>query len=119
MIIKQNRGRQWLDWQRRMVVVAQVAGMGACLWLFVTLFFGEMGLLRYVAMRNYAGQLERDLSALRNETALLRKDIVRLQHDPARIEQLARERLGYVRKGETVYQLNSDPVDTQERRSKP
>lgn len=119
MIIKQNRGRQWLDWQRRMVVVAQVAGMGACLWLFVTLFFGEMGLLRYVALRNYAGQLESDLSALRNETTSLRKDIVRLQQDPAKIEQLARERLGYVRKGETVYQLNSDAVDTQERRSKP
>jgi hypothetical protein len=27
--------------------------------------------------------------------------------------------LGYVRKGDTVYQLNSDAVDTQERRSKP
>lgn len=119
MLVKQNRGRQWLDWQRRMVVVAQVAGMGAFLWLFVTLFFGEMGLLRYVAMRNYAGQLETDLTALRSETALLRKDIVRLQHDPAKIEQLARERLGYVRKGDTVYQLNSDAVDTQERRSKP
>ena len=108
-----------MDWQRRMVVVAQVAGMVACLWLLVTLFFGEMGLLRYVSMRNYAGQLESDLRVLREETASLRKDIVRLQQDPAKIEQLARERLGYVRKGETVYQLNSDAVDTQERRSKP
>ena len=119
MIIKQNRGRQWLDWQRRMVGVAQVAGLGACLWLLVTLFFGEMGLLRYVAMRNYAGQLESDLSTLRTETASLRKDITRLQHDPAKLEQLARERLGYVRKGDTVYQLNSDAVDTQDRRAKP
>ena len=39
---------------------------------------------------------------------VLRGDIDRLEHDPARIEQLARERLGYVRKGETVYQLVPD-----------
>lgn len=119
MVLKSNRGKQWLNWQRRLVVVAHVAGMGACVWLFVTLFFGEMGLLRYVAMRNYSGQLESDLSALRNETASLREDIARLQHDPAKIEQLAREQLGYVRKGETVYQLNDDAADTRERRSKP
>ena len=93
-----------------MAVVAQVVGVGVCLWLVFALVFGEMGLLRYLAMRDYADRLDGDLSALREETVALQKDIARLQRDPAKIEQLARERLGYVRKGETVYQLN--PGDT-------
>jgi cell division protein FtsB len=113
MIIKQNRGRHWLDWQRRMVKVAQVAGAGACVWLLLALLFGEMGLPRYLAMRHHATQLEAELAALRGDNASLRKDIARLQHDPATIERLARERLGYVRKGETVYQLAPDPLKQQ------
>ena len=108
MIIKQNRGRQWLDWQRRMVTVVQVIGAGACVWLLVALFFGEMGLPRYLAMRDHGAQLDREILALRQENGGLRGDIARLQHDPAKIEQLARERLGYVRKGETVYQLSPE-----------
>jgi cell division protein FtsB len=113
MIIKQNRGRHWLGWQRRMAVAGQVAGIGACLWLVVALVYGDMGLLQYLAMREYADRLEGELSALRGETTALQKDITRLQHDPAKIEQLARERLGYVRKGETVYQLNPHQTDRQ------
>lgn len=108
MIIKQNRGRQWLDWQRRMVTVVQVIGAGACVWLLAALLFGEMGLPRYLSMRDHAAQLDREILSLRQENGGLRGDIARLQHDPAKIEQLARERLGYVRKGETVYQLSPE-----------
>ena len=119
MIIKQNRGRHWLDWQRRMVKAAQFAGAAACAWLLIALFFGEMGLPRYLAMRNHAGQLQGELAALRGENAALRSEIARLQHDPAKIEQLARERLGYVRKGETVYQLSPEPVKKYAQPEKP
>ncbi len=110
MLIKQNRGRVWLDWQRRMGMVAQVAGAGACVWLLLAFCFGDMGLPRYLSMREHVAQLDRDLLALRRDNGGLRGEIARLQHDPAKIEQLARERLGYVRKGETVYQLSPDPA---------
>jgi cell division protein FtsB len=119
VIIKQNRGRHWLDWQRRLFTLVQVIGAGACVWLLASLFFGEMGLPRYLSMRNHVGQLEGDLSTLRNENTSLRSDIARLQHDPAKIEQLARERLGYVRKGETVYQLSPDLTKKQGAQAKP
>jgi len=119
MIIKRNRGRQWLDWQRRMLTVAQAVGLAACVWLLIALFFGEMGLPRYLAMRDHAAQLERELTALRGETAALRHDVARLQEDPAKIEQLARERLGYVRKGETVYQFSQEHEKTWEHPAKP
>jgi cell division protein FtsB len=56
---------------------------------------------------------------LRGENASLRTDIGRLQRDPTKIEQLARERLGFVRKGETVYQLSSDPSKKEEHPAKP
>lgn len=119
MIIKQNRGRQWLDWQRRVLTVAQVVGAGVCVWLVVALFFGEMGLPRYWAMRDHANQLDTALRDLRSDNAVLRSDIARLQDDPGKIEQLARERLGYVRKGETVYQLATDVSNGGSARERP
>ena len=105
MIVKRNRGKGWLDWQRRWVTGAQYIGAGMCLLLLLALFFGEMGLPRYFSMREHAQQLERDIHEVQRTTVMLRGEIDRLEHDPARIEQLARERLGYVRKGETVYQV--------------
>ncbi|HBH78523.1 MAG TPA: hypothetical protein DDY39_01745 [Nitrospira sp.] len=119
MVIKQNRGREWLEWQRRLFTLAQVGGVIGVLWLGVALFSGEMGFPRYLAMREYAKSLEQELSVLRHESLTLQQDIQRLQHDPAKIEQLAREQLGYVRKGETVYQFIPGSEKQQEPSSKP
>lgn len=116
MIIKQNRGRQWLDWQRRVVTAAQYIGLGACALLLAALFFGEMGLLRYLAMRDHAQQLELEIMDLERTGRALRAEIDRLERDPVKIEQLARERLGLVRKGEIVYQL---VPDSSQERSRP
>ncbi|MDH4186414.1 MAG: septum formation initiator family protein [Nitrospira sp.] len=115
MIIKRNRGRQWLDWQRRMVTAAHYAGAVACLLLLVSLVFGDMGLPRYLSMREHAHRLDVDLQELQRTTRLLRGEIDRLEHDPSKIEQLAREQLGYVRKGETVYQLVPSPLQERPR----
>jgi cell division protein FtsB len=108
MIVKRNRGREWLHWQRRWMAGAQYVAAGMCLLLLLALFFGEMGLPRYFSMRDHAQQLEHEIQDLQRATILLRGEIDRAEHDPARIEQLARERLGYVRKGETVYQVMPD-----------
>jgi cell division protein FtsB len=105
MIVKRNRGREWLDWRRRWVTGAHYVGAGMCVLLLIALFFGQMGLPQYFSMRDHARQLEQEIRDLQRATVGLRGDIHRLEHDPARIEQLARERLGYVRKGETVYQV--------------
>ncbi len=109
MMIKQNRSPQWLDWQRRMVTGVQCVGAGVCLLLLGNLVFGEMGLSRYFSMREHAQRLDSDLQELQRTTRMLRSEIDRLERDPAKIEQLAREQLGYVRKGETVYQLVPSP----------
>ena len=64
MIIKQNRGRQWLDWQRRMVTGAHYIGVAVCLLLLIVLVFGDMGLPRYFSMREHAQQLDRGPSGI-------------------------------------------------------
>jgi cell division protein FtsB len=96
-----------------MVTGAHYVGIAVCLLLLMVLIFGDMGLPRYFSMREHAQQLDVDLQELQRTTRTLREDIDGLQHDSAKIEQLAREQLGYVRKGETVYQLI--PAPSQER----
>ncbi|NGZ02520.1 MAG: hypothetical protein CV090_05665 [Nitrospira sp. WS238] len=119
MVVKRNRGRRWLERERRILTVVQVGGVAGCVWLLVALFSGEMGLTRYMSMREQATSLEHELTALRRESLELQQDIHRLQHDPTKIEQLAREQLGYVRKGETVYQLVPGSEKKPESLSKP
>jgi cell division protein FtsB len=96
-----------------MVTGAYYGGVAACLLMLIVLVFGDMGLSRYFSMREHAQQLDVDLQELQRSTRTLREDIDRVEHDPAKIEQLAREQLGYVRKGETVYQIV--PLPSQER----
>jgi len=74
-------------------------------------FFDEMGVPKYFEMRRHAQQLEQDIHELERTNAGLRTDIHQVLYDPARIEELARERLGFVRKGETVYQLVEKPAN--------
>ena len=64
--------------------------------------YGGSGVLRVRAMQQEIDQLERELSTLRAQTEKLTATIDKLRHDPAYIEKLAREDLGYVREGETV-----------------
>lgn len=85
--------------------IALVVGGIFAVALTVSLFFDEMGVRRYIAMQKHARELELDIKELEHTNGDLRVEVRRIQHDPARIEELARERLGFVKKGETVYQL--------------
>jgi cell division protein FtsB len=105
VIIKPNRGRDWLDWQRKLCSAGKWIGLGALFLMMGALLFGEMGISRYLHLREHAEQLDHELADLQRLNGELRADLDRVQYDSTRIEELARERLGYVRKGETVYQL--------------
>lgn len=74
-----------------------------------SIIFDDMGLSKYLAMRQQAQQLEKEIREFEESNTALRREIDRIQHDPARLEELARERLGLVRRGETVYQAIQDP----------
>ncbi len=103
-----RKNRSQMARQRRQRTVRQVlwvVGGAIGLVLAVSFFFSEMGLLKYLSMQDHARHLEQEIQGIEKANADLRTEISRLQQDPARIEEVARERLGFVRKGETVYQV--------------
>ncbi len=76
--------------------------------LTVSFFFDDMGVRKYLSMLRHQQDIEQAIRDLEEINRELRVDVRRVQQDPARIEELARERLGFVRKGETVYQVVPD-----------
>jgi cell division protein FtsB len=64
--------------------------------------YGTRAVLRVSELRREMDAMERDLVTLRARTEELTRTVDRLRNDPAYIEKLAREDLGYVREGETV-----------------
>ena len=105
-MMRRNRTHDTVHRRRRLIArVAVLAGGAFAVMLGVAFFFGDMGLFKYLQMRDHARQLEQELKDLERTNGELRTDIRRAQSDPARIEELARERLGFVRPGETVYQI--------------
>ena len=69
------------------------------------IFFTENGLPLYMQTLAHAKQLEDRIEEMKNDTKLLEVEILRVQSDPLKLEELARNRLGMVRKGEKVYQF--------------
>ena len=106
---RRNRSHQSVQRIRRTATrIAFLIGGIFAVALTVSLFFDEMGVRRYMAMQQHARELEVEIRELEQTNSALRVEVKRIQHDPARIEELARERLGFVKKGETVYQLVPD-----------
>jgi cell division protein FtsB len=95
-----------------------VGGIFAIVLTF-SFFFDEMGVRKYLGMLRHARELQQEIKELERVNADLRVEIRRIQADPVRIEELARERLGFVRKGETVYQIVPDVSDGTKPAGKP
>lgn len=108
-MIQRNRGRVGLGRQRQVWEWGVLAASLLVVLLIVSFFFDEMGFPRYWRMRQQVSQLEQDIATLQSTNEQLKVDVDRLRYDPERIEILAREELGLVRKGETVYHVTPDP----------
>jgi len=109
-MMRRNRTHDTVNRRTRLLGrIAMLAGGVFAVTLGVAFFFGDMGVFKYLQMRDHTRQLEQELKDLERTNAELKTEIRRTQNDPARIEELARERLGYVRPGETVYQIVKDP----------
>jgi cell division protein FtsB len=74
------------------------------------LVLGDMGLLASFKQRHAASLLRREVAEKEAEIKALDADIEALNHDPFRIETLAREQLGLARPGEIIFQFQSDPA---------
>ena len=60
-MVKPNRGRDWLDWQRKLFIAAKWIGLAALVLMAGSLLAGEMGVPRYLSMRAHMEQLGREL----------------------------------------------------------
>jgi cell division protein FtsB len=109
---KENRSRQAVveSQKRRRFILLAVAGFFAVYFIF-SFIFGDAGILSYFRMEKKQGQLNHEIEELRQKNAELKNQIGLLRSDPHYIEQIAREQLGLVKDGETIYQfqLNDSP----------
>ena len=92
----------WGDLLERLPIVGAFLIMSL---LAGTMFFNADGLPLYFQVRENRQQLINQIEQLEYMNIAMQKDIVRIQSDPHRLEELARNRLGMVRQGETVYQF--------------
>ena len=74
-------------------------------YLLLSFLFGEMGLLKFIKMKQTYAQIQRENRDLREEDERLARRIEMLKTDPDTIEQIARDRLGLVKEGELIYEF--------------
>jgi len=60
---------------------------------------------QYVRMASELDRMNEEITELKQTNSALEKEIFLVQTDEFTLEKLARERLGYVKEGEVVYQL--------------
>lgn len=92
----------WGDLCERLPIVGAFLIMSL---LAGTMFFNADGLPLYFQVRENRQVLIKQIEQLEYMNIAMQQDIVRIQSDPQRLEELARNRLGMVRQGETVYQF--------------
>ncbi len=74
--------------------------------IVVDSLFGERGFIDTMRARADYAALERHVAKLQVENSALREEARRLREDPAAIESLAREELGLIYPGETLFIVN-------------
>lgn len=84
----------------RNFIIAIIIGIIAI--MFVT---GRKGLIRLIQLKIEESKLKSDIGKLNKNNVRLSEEIEKLQKDPKTIEKIAREELGLVKKGETVYKF--------------
>jgi cell division protein FtsB len=93
-----SRNRRNL-WVRRALIFATVV-------VFVDAVVGKSGLAQSFRAEHEYESAQAELDALRAQNAALTDRVRRLDHDAGAIEGLAREELGFLRRGEIVFVVN-------------
>ena len=81
---------------------------GLVAFLFALCFiviFSQNGVLEYVKLRKQIDIVDRSIKRMEVENAVLKGQIERLQHDDRYLEDMAREKYGFIREGEKLYRV--------------
>jgi cell division protein FtsB len=73
--------------------------------LVFVIFFSENGVLDYIKLRQQITTVDMSIKKLESENVVLRANIDRVQSDDRYLEDLAREKYGFIREGEKVYRV--------------
>ena len=84
-------------------------GLGMAVALCLVWMLQGTGLPRYWMMSQELERTQEEIALLEEKNTALREEIRRLESDPFTLERWARERLGYVKEGETVFQFVESP----------
>jgi cell division protein FtsB len=89
-------------------VTPRLVGGGAIVLLTLGLaVYGGNQVVRVTTLKHQLEAMERDIVELRARAEELGRTVEQLRNDPAYMEKLAREELGYVRPDETVLKFPS------------
>ena len=69
------------------------------------LFLSELGIIKYLQLKQINSQLTTEIKELDNKGALLEIEEEKLKNDMNYIEQIAREEFGMAKKGEKITQF--------------
>ena len=67
--------------------------------------FSENGLVDYVKLKGQVKAIDVSTARLQKENLTLKGEIERLTRDDKYLEELARQRYGFIREGEKVYRI--------------
>jgi cell division protein FtsB len=76
------------------------------LYLFITLIFGDMGLLQYRDLSRKKVRLEAQVKEIERENAQIRAEIKSIREDPFYKEKHARDDFGLAKPDEYVFQFD-------------
>lgn len=106
-MVRDERGRSEVGLRKKAAILASII---VVIGLLVGSLFGDRGLLQLVSQRERAESLAREIEQLRADNSRLAAEIRALRTDPSAIERIAREELGLVRPGETVFVIREEPT---------
>jgi cell division protein FtsB len=72
--------------------------------LFIVLF-SEHGLLDYIKLKRQLSAINHSIGKLESENVQLKAKVDRLQKDDRYLEELARQKFGFIREGEKLYRI--------------
>jgi cell division protein FtsB len=73
--------------------------------LVFVILFSENGVLDYVRLKRQINVVDASIKRMEEENVVLKGKVDRMQSDDRYLEDLAREKYGFIREGEKVYRI--------------